>query len=100
DRVPLRAGRGAWRKALAEFLKKEVDGLDRKEVQRLLAARGQPIATAPPAPKTLGDLAKTVPIEMDGERGQLGHGAVVLAAITSCTNTSQPSVTRPAGLLA
>jgi len=100
DRVPLRAGRGAWRKALAEFLKKEVDGLDRKEVERWLAEGGQPIATAPPAPKTLGDLAKTVPIEMDGERGQLGHGAVVIAAITSCTNTSNPSVMLAAGLLA
>src|SRR5438477_8937961 len=100
DRVPLRAGRGAWRKALAEFLKKEVDGLDRKEVERWLAEGGQPIATAPPAPKTLGDLAKTVPIEMGGERGQLGHGAVVIAAITSCTNTSNPSVMLAAGLLA
>src|SRR5438445_377315 len=49
DRVPLRAGRGAWRKALAEFLKKEVDGLDRKEVERWLAEGGQPIATAPPS---------------------------------------------------
>src|SRR5206468_1755430 len=100
DRVPLRAGRGAWRKALAEFLKKEVDGLDRKEVERWLAEGGQPIATAPPAPKALGDLAKTVPIEMGGERGQLGHGAVVIAAITSCTNTSNPSVMLAAGLLA
>src|SRR5205807_10647661 len=100
DRVPLRAGRGAWRKVLTEFLKKEVDGLDRREVGRWLAEGGQPIATAPPAPKTLGDLAKTVPIEMDGERGQLGHGAVVIAAITSCTNTSNPSVMLAAGLLA
>src|SRR5437762_1704895 len=100
DRVPLRAGRGAWRKALAEFLKKEVDGLDRKEVERWLAEGGQPIAPAPPAPKTLGDLAKTVPIEMGGERGQLGHGAVVIAAITSCTDTSNPSVLLAAGLLA
>src|SRR5439155_1296573 len=78
----------------------EVDGLDRKEVERWLAEGGQPIATAPPAPKTLGDLAKTVPIEMGGERGQLGHGAVVIAAITSCTNTSNPPVMLAAGLLA
>ncbi len=100
DRVPLRGARGAWRKALAEFLKKEVDGLDRTEVERWLAEGGQPIATTPPAPKTLGDLAKTLPIEMGGERGQLGHGAVVIAAITSCTNTSNPSVMLAAGLLA
>src|SRR5207253_3119877 len=100
DRVPLRGARGAWRKALAEFLKKEVDGLDKKEVERWLAEGGQPISTTPPAPRALGDLAKTVPIEMGGERGQLGHGAVVIAAITSCTNTSNPSVMLAAGLLA
>src|SRR5204863_3967573 len=32
--------------------------------------------------------------------GQLEHGAVVIAAITSCTNTSNPSVMIGAGLLA
>ena len=30
----------------------------------------------------------------------LGHGAVVIAAITSCTNTSNPQVLMAAGLLA
>src|SRR5438876_1888427 len=51
DRVPLRGARAAWRKALAEFLKKEVDGLDKKEVERWLAEGGQPISTTPPAPR-------------------------------------------------
>src|SRR5260370_33385804 len=32
--------------------------------------------------------------------GQLKHGSVVIAAITSCTNTSNPSVMMAAGLLA
>src|SRR5207237_5399677 len=32
--------------------------------------------------------------------GQLRHGSVLIAAITSCTNTSNPSVMRAAGLLA
>jgi len=36
----------------------------------------------------------------DGEIVHLGHGAVVIAAITSCTNTSNPSVMVAAGLLA
>ena len=31
---------------------------------------------------------------------RLGHGAVVIAAITSCTNTSNPPVLMAAGLLA
>ena len=40
------------------------------------------------------------PVEPDGQVGHLEHGAVVIAAITSCTNTSNPSVLVAAGLLA
>jgi aconitate hydratase len=47
-----------------------------------------------------GDAASAVPVEMDGQRGQLRHGSVVIAAITSCTNTSNPSVMLGAGILA
>ena len=35
-----------------------------------------------------------------GKAETIGHGAVVIAAITSCTNTSNPSVLIAAGLLA
>ncbi|MDQ1208657.1 aconitate hydratase [Acinetobacter baylyi] len=38
--------------------------------------------------------------EMDGQRYDLNHGDVVISAITSCTNTSNPSVMLAAGLLA
>jgi aconitate hydratase len=38
--------------------------------------------------------------DVDGEDYDLGHGDVVIAAITSCTNTSNPSVLIGAGLLA
>jgi len=37
---------------------------------------------------------------VDGEQFQLKHGAVVIAAITSCTNTSNPNVLMAAGLVA
>lgn len=37
---------------------------------------------------------------LDGQPVELGHGAVTIAAITSCTNTSNPSVMIGAGLLA
>jgi aconitate hydratase len=43
---------------------------------------------------------RTVPIELDGETVDLSDGAVTIAAITSCTNTSNPSVMIAAGLLA
>lgn len=45
--------------------------------------------------------SKPVPVTTpDGESYILDHGAVTLAAITSCTNTSNPSVMMAAGLLA
>src|SRR5260370_15729769 len=49
---------------------------------------------APPARKT------HVNLRLDDAEHQLRHGSVVIAAITSCTNTSNPSVMIAAGLLA
>ncbi len=43
---------------------------------------------------------RSVETELDGERIWVGDGSIVLAAITSCTNTSNPSVMIGAGLLA
>ena len=51
-------------------------------------------ADAPPARKT------HVNLRLDDAEHQLRHGSVVIAAITSCTNTSNPSVMIAAGLLA
>jgi aconitate hydratase len=47
-----------------------------------------------------GDAAKTVNVQLNGDKFQLAHGSVVISAITSCTNTSNPSVLIGAGLLA
>ena len=44
--------------------------------------------------------ARTVTVTIDGAEAELSHGAVVIAAITSCTNTSNPQVMVGAGLLA
>ena len=41
-----------------------------------------------------------VTAELDGEQFELDHGSVVIAAITSCTNTSNPQVMIGAGLMA
>jgi aconitate hydratase len=43
---------------------------------------------------------KSSTVTLDGETARLSSGAVVIAAITSCTNTSNPSVMLGAGLLA
>jgi aconitate hydratase len=42
----------------------------------------------------------SVPVTMNGSEFELEHGSVVIAAITSCTNTSNPQVMIGAGLLA
>ena len=62
------------------------------------AQSAPPRATAEPMPS--GAHYKSVSVELDGERFKLRSGSVVIAAITSCTNTSNPSVMVAAGLLA
>jgi aconitate hydratase len=76
DRVALSAMKESFRKALTAPVKERGFGL---------------------AAESLGT---TVPLEVRGQKGEIGHGAVVIAAITSCTNTSNPSVMLGAGLLA
>ncbi len=60
--------------------------------------------TAPQGPHGLGvDPSQTdtrMPVEFEGARFDLKHGDVTIAAITSCTNTSNPSVMIGAGLVA
>jgi aconitate hydratase len=46
------------------------------------------------------DLSRRATVGTNGGAVEMGHGAVVIAAITSCTNTSNPSVMLAAGLLA
>ncbi|HEY6060887.1 MAG TPA: aconitate hydratase AcnA [Gemmatimonadales bacterium] len=55
---------------------------------------GTAVAVAAPPTRT------HVALKIEGEECRLHHGSVVIAAITSCTNTSNPSVMIAAGLLA
>ena len=82
DRVELKAMKSSWHTALPKL----------KSAGKSAAASGAPTATA------LAD--DGVAIMMDGQECILKNGAVVIAAITSCTNTSNPSVMIGAGLLA
>jgi aconitate hydratase len=59
----------------------------------VVSARSGTVATAS-AP------GRAVHVEADGHAFEVGDGTVVIAAITSCTNTSNPSVMVGAGLLA
>ncbi|HEY8663601.1 MAG TPA: aconitate hydratase AcnA [Propionibacteriaceae bacterium] len=68
---------------------------DRIELSGSKAAFEEALPTYTSAP------AASVPVTLgDGTSFQLGHGAVTVAAITSCTNTSNPSVMLGAGLVA
>ncbi len=48
----------------------------------------------------LQEINRRVSLSVNGDPTEIGHGSVVIAAITSCTNTSNPSVMIAAGLLA
>lgn len=48
----------------------------------------------------VGSTSEDAVVQIDGQDHVLSHGAVVIAAITSCTNTSNPSVMMAAGLVA
>ena len=76
DRVPLRQVKQSFRSAL----------------------------TAPVASRGFGlggdAVGRKAPVALNGKTTEIGHGAVVIASITSCTNTSNPSVMLGAGILA
>jgi aconitate hydratase len=111
DRIPLRAARAAFLHALPSF------GVDYGNGQDEAVAESFP-ASDPAAQGSPGHSATTsealvqvtgtavvekhggVRVELDGETFDLDHGSVVIAAITSCTNTSNPAVMIGAGLLA
>ncbi|MHB1847021.1 MAG: aconitate hydratase AcnA, partial [Deltaproteobacteria bacterium] len=102
DRVPLTEARRSFRIALVDMLKDGTAGVKRETIARWTGEGGPASHPATEAlqPHSLGPLGKTVPVALDGAKFELGQGAVVIAAITSCTNTSNPSVMVAAGLLA
>lgn len=76
DRVPLTKMQDSFRKSLSAPIAERGYGLEKNQ------------------------LSRTGTVSSNGHSSKIGHGAVVIAAITSCTNTSNPSVMVAAGLLA
>jgi aconitate hydratase len=76
---------------------------DRVPLARVKQAFAESL-TAPTAKRGFaldaGALDRTGTVRENGHVDEIGHGAVVIAAITSCTNTSNPSVMVAAGLVA
>jgi aconitate hydratase len=76
DRIELKDMKKAWNDTLRKPVEERGFGLSEEEI------------------------AKTAEVQADGESFTLKNGSVVIAAITSCTNTSNPSVMLGAGLVA
>ena len=101
---------GLWHRADHEPRYSEYLELDLGTVQPSLAGPKRPqdrvllaeaaAKFAEALPTYSGDTGRTASLTLDGEEVTIGNGAVVIAAITSCTNTSNPSVMMAAGLLA
>ena len=113
DRIPLSAAKRSFFETLPSF------GIDYGSpvdaaVAESFPASDPPAHSEPGAAEPVGDQeVQAAPVAVaplrtsgiecvldDGEVVHLDHGAVVIAAITSCTNTSNPSVMVAAGLLA
>ncbi|MDA8260404.1 MAG: aconitate hydratase AcnA, partial [Betaproteobacteria bacterium] len=77
--------------------KRPQDRIALSEIETTFATLMQKPKTEGGYDKTAEDLRRTYAVEGGGE---LRHGSVVIAAITSCTNTSNPGVMIAAGLLA
>jgi aconitate hydratase len=124
DRVPLSEAQPEFREALEELLPDDVEGDRKPGVPPQGTAAGDESSLSFPAsdpPSTLEvdngmgaphpshhehaavaeRVSVSAPVTLaDGTDTELDHGHVVIAAITSCTNTSNPHVMLGAGLLA
>jgi aconitate hydratase len=118
DRVPLEDARRAFRLALEASSTTSVTlspgGPDAASAQSFPASdppasnaggsNPAPSVEPPPPPPSSGSMPDRVSrptvAVVDGTEVTLDHGDIVIAAITSCTNTSNPSVMVAAGLLA
>ncbi|MGE3633741.1 MAG: aconitate hydratase AcnA, partial [Sandaracinaceae bacterium] len=96
DRIALTSSKRAWRRSLVGMLGKQHEGIEGKATSFL---DGKPTSDVAD-PDARAVLEKHGHVSMDRGEFDLPHGAVVIAAITSCTNTSNPSVMIGAGLLA
>jgi aconitate hydratase len=112
DRISLTAAKESFRASLADYATDPGDGISNGVDES--GAESFP-ASDPPAPAATGPVAapepartpealrasRRVPVTLaDGTQAELDHGHVAIASITSCTNTSNPSVMLAAALLA
>ncbi|WUU92299.1 aconitate hydratase AcnA [Spirillospora sp. NBC_01491] len=92
DRISVSAAKETWRRDVRNYVRSDGDEAGQESFP----------ASDSPAEHANGQRPfKPTPVKLaDGTSFELDHGAVVIAAITSCTNTSNPYVMVGAGLLA
>jgi aconitate hydratase len=106
DRVPLARAKEAFLEALPTFgVEPDENGavaetFPASDPTTEQAPGGEPVHEHAAVAVATPPATKRVRVELGGEELELAHGAVVIAAITSCTNTSNPQVMVGAGLLA
>ncbi|MGW6931717.1 aconitate hydratase [Lentzea sp. NPDC054927] len=115
DRIELTNAKESFRQALGAYVahteSAELSGVDEAVDESFPASdpaaihEGQNGSGAPKvfqsaAEGATGRVSNPIKVTLDGAEFELDHGAVAIAAITSCTNTSNPSVMLGAALLA
>ncbi|MGW8566136.1 aconitate hydratase AcnA [Isoptericola sp. NPDC055881] len=92
DRIELSHAKSAFARDLPAYASEVIDSVDEAEKESFPASD---------SPSTHAQVRRTVPVtDSEGKEFDLFHGAVAIASITSCTNTSNPSVMLAAALLA
>ena len=111
DRISLSDAKAAFRQALVGYTGAAESAVDQAGVQSFPASdasavssgngAGKPRRAISAAAGAHGRPSSPTPVRLaEGTRYEIDHGAVVIASITSCTNTSNPSVMIGAALLA
>ncbi|MGH3549156.1 MAG: aconitate hydratase [Pseudonocardiaceae bacterium] len=111
DRISLSGAKAAFRRALVGYTCASDSTVDQAGVQSFPASdapavsggngSGAPHETISPAADALSRASCPTPVRpAEGAGYEIDHGAVVIASITSCTNTSNPSVMIGAALVA
>jgi aconitate hydratase len=93
DRIALKSARQSFRKHMEPLVEER-----EKKSNGEAAFEGEGGSTAVGAPRA--NAQGVADVEVDGEKFRINDGDVLIAAITSCTNTSNPAVMIAAGLVA